>query len=143
MVAVNIGDLLQEEDEQERPPLIEPGWYDCTIIDSFEFTTDKGDQSVKVILQTDSGRTIHDVFNLYHPKESVAELSNKQLRALARAAKLGELGDTQQLHDKRVQADIFINGTFNNVKQYRTANGAAPPPTPPKPNASTEDWGLN
>ena len=108
------------------------GWYPVAVQSSTQKTSKNGDDYFEftlIITEGEfAGRKLWDRVNLYHSKENVRAIAQRQLKSLCEACNKPSIKDTGELHDKQCQALVAIRewsgGESNEVKRYKKLDGA-------------------
>jgi len=105
--------------------MIPDGWYQAIIIDSDESANKNGDGRwilLEFVIGSGphSGKKIKTWLNYQHKSAKAQEIALKQLAKIMEVLRVpSPLKDTSQLHNKKIEIQISINGTYNNVDDFR------------------------
>jgi len=153
------GQALDGNEAEERASFIEAGTYNVEVINSNGKTSDKGIHRIGLQLQVLDGpkqkATFWLGFNYIHPGSAQAqEISQNQMRLIAKACGVGLFEDTEDLHNKPFNISVkvsesggYTNNDMTSARAYSTPGGsgakggtASTPKTPGK--AATPDKGA-
>lgn len=126
-------DLTQVE-ESDSFDAIPAGWYPAFISDSDKKLSASGNEYLKLEFTIQAApyenRKVFANLNLWHHKAQVANIAQRDLKAISTAVNV-QPQDSQQLHNRPMQIKLGIRkteeyGDQNEIKGYKALSGAAP-----------------
>jgi hypothetical protein len=126
-------DATQVEPQQSFDA-VPPGKYEAIIIDSEMKQTKAGtgeylQLTFEIVGPSHSGRKVWSRLNLSNPNRTAEEIAQRELSAICMVCGIGQIQDSEELHDIPLIIDVAVennqnSGSQNNrIKGYQTAKG--------------------
>lgn len=127
---------------------IPEGIYEVAVIESaLKPNSKKTGHYLELVFQVLSGeyegRRLWDRLNIDNPSKNAEEIANKKLGSICRAVGLEGVMDSEELHDRPLQAQVIVKhdpgyDPKNEIKKYAPVGSspAVPPQPVPAPAAS-------
>lgn len=113
--------------------LVAPGDYPVTVTeDEAKRTADQTGGLLKVTFTVmtghpSAGRKFFNNFNLWNASQQAQEIAHKQYKTMLAAMGIHQaIQDTNETHGKPLMVTVNNDGTYNNVKGFKTINGVTP-----------------
>lgn len=101
------------------------GWYAATVETETDEVSKAGNAMLKVTYSVEGGRRVNAWYNTGHPTSG--EFAYKDLARLAESCGLVSVGPSSELVGRKCEIRLAIDGTYNEVKGYRSLPRSAPP----------------
>ena len=133
-------DATQVEPQQSFDA-VPPGKYEAIIIDSEMKQTKAGtgeylQLTFEIVGPSHSGRKVWSRLNLSNPNRTAEEIAQRELSAICMVCGIGQIQDSEELHDIPLIIDVAVENNQNSGSQNNRIKGYQAAKTAPAANVA-------